>query len=214
VIAGLTGPQHFLERYANWPAVEAPAEGTVASIHVSDWEDLSALTPYLRAQSAILTIAAISALVLGLARKSAFRWSFLSLSLVWALFLVVLNSSLPLLDQRRSVKALAAVLKTQLQRSDEVASYHSYYQDLPVYLDRPVAVVGWKGDLQFGVEVNEHSGGWMTDDASFWKRWNSPATVYMLTEQTTYEKLRSEASFRSRVVTQGLYDILLSNKGT
>src|SRR5215510_1314608 len=59
VIVGLTGPQHFLERYANWPAVEEPAEGTVASIHVNDWEDLSALTPYLRAQSAILIVAAL-----------------------------------------------------------------------------------------------------------------------------------------------------------
>jgi len=214
MIAGLNGPQHFLERYSNWPAVDAPAEGTVASIHMSDWEDLSALMPYLRAQSITLMIAAVAALALGFSKKTAFRWSFLSLTLVWALFLVVLNSSLPLLDQRRSVKALAAVLRPQLQRSDEVAAYHAYYQDLPVYLERPVAVVGWKGDLQFGVEVNEYSGGWMTDDASFWKCWNSPATVYMLTEQTTYEKLRSESSFKSRVVAQGLYDVLLSNRGT
>jgi hypothetical protein len=127
---------------------------------------------------------------------------------------VVLNSSLPLLDQRRSVKALAVVLKPRLERSDEVASYHAYYQDLPVYLQHTVAVVGWKGNLQFGVEVNDHSGGWMTDDDSFWKRWNSQATVYMLTEQTTYEKLRSESTFRFYVVARGLYDILLSNKTT
>ena len=213
-IAGLTSPQHFLERYSDWPAVEAPAEGTVASIQVRDWEDLSALTPYLRAQGVILIMAAVSALALGFGKKPVFRWGLLSLTLVWALFLVVLNSSLPFLDQRRSVKALAVVLKSQLQRSDEVASYHAYYQDLPVYLGRPVAIVGWKGNLQFGVEVNEHSGGWMTDDESFWKHWNSRATVYMLTEQTTYEKLRSESSFKSRVVAQGLYDILLSNKTT
>jgi Aminoarabinose transferase C-terminal domain len=81
-------------------------------------------------------------------------------------------------------------------------------------LQRPVAIVGWKGNLQFGVEVNERSGGWMTDDASFWKRWNSPVTVYMLTEQETYDKLRSESSFKSRVVARGLYDVLLSNKTT
>jgi hypothetical protein len=159
-------------------------------------------------------MAAVSALALGFGRRPAFRWGFLSLTLVWALFLVVLNSSLTLLDQRRSIKSLTDVLKPQLHPSDEVASYHAYYQDLPVYLQRPVAVVGWKGSLQFGVEINEHSGGWMTDDKSFWKHWNSGATVYMLTEQTTYEKLRSESSFKSRVVAQGLYDILLSNKTT
>lgn len=211
---GLAGPQHYLERYSNWPALEAPAEGTVASTHVQGWVDVSALAPYIRAQSAILMLAAVSALALAFGNIRAVRWGFLSLLLTWALFLTVLNSSLSLLDQRRSVKALAIMLKPQLQPSDVVASYHAYYQDLPVYLDGPVAVVGWKGDLQFRVEVNEHSGGWMTDDATFWKRWNSPATVYMLTEQTTYEKLLSGSSFKFHIVAQDLYDILLSNKTT
>jgi 4-amino-4-deoxy-L-arabinose transferase-like glycosyltransferase len=211
---GLAGPQHYLERYSNWPALEAPAEGTVASTHVQGWVDVSALAPYIRAQSAILMLAAVSALALAFGNIRAVRWGFLSLLLTWALFLTVLNSSLSLLDQRRSVKALAIMLKPQLQPSDVVASYHAYYQDLPVYLDGPVAVVGWKGDLQFRVEVNEHSGGWMTDDATFWKRWNSPATVYMLTEQTTYEKLLSGSSFQFHIVAQDLYDILLSNKTT
>ena len=211
---GLAGPQHYLERYSNWPALEAPAEGTVASTHVQGWVDVSALAPYIRAQSAILMLVAVSALALAFGNIRAVRWGFLSLLLTWALFLTVLNSSLSLLDQRRSVKALAIMLKPQLQPSDVVASYHAYYQDLPVYLDRPVAVVGWKGDLQFRVEVNEHSGGWMTDDATFWRRWNSPATVYMLTEKTTYEKLLSGSSFQFHIVAQDLYDILLSNKTT
>jgi 4-amino-4-deoxy-L-arabinose transferase-like glycosyltransferase len=214
VIAGVAGPQHYLERYSNWPDVEVPrAEATVASTRV-EYGDLSALTPYIHAQSAILIMGAVSALILGFGNRHAFRWGFLSLTLAWALFLVVLNSSLPLLDQRRSVKALGAVLKSQLHPYDEVASYHAYYEDLPVYLQRPVAVVGWKGNLQFRVEVNERSGGWMTDDASFWKRWNSPVTVYMLTEQGTYDKLRSESSFKFRLVAQGLYDVLLSNNTT
>src|SRR5262245_41515081 len=212
VIAGLAGPQHYLDRSSDWPNVEVPRwEATVASSR-SDYGDLSALTPYISAQSAILVLGGVSALILGFGNRRAFRWAFLSLTLSWALFLVVLNSSLPLLDQRRSVKALAVVLKSQLHSADEVASYHAYYQDLPVYLQRPVAVVGWKGNLQFGVEVNERSGGWMTDDATFWQRWNSPATVYMLTEQATYDKLRSDSSFKVRVVARGLYDILLSNK--
>ena len=52
----------------------------------------------------------------------------------------------------------------------------------------------------------------MRDEASFWKEWNSPATVYMLTEQTTYEELRSKSAPKFRIVAQGPYDILLSNK--
>jgi 4-amino-4-deoxy-L-arabinose transferase-like glycosyltransferase len=214
VIAGLAGPQHYLERYSEWPNMGVPrAEATVVSTRL-EYGDLSALTPYIHAQSAILVLVGVSAIVLGFGNRRAFGWGFLSLTLTWALFLVVLNSSLPLMDQRRSVKALAAVLTSQINPADEVASYHAYYQDLPVYLQRPVAIVGWKGNLQFGVEVNERSGGWMTDDASFWKRWNSPVTVYMLTEQETYDKLRSESFFKSRVVARGLYDVLLSNKTT
>lgn len=212
VILGIAGPQHYLERFANWPALEAPAEGTVASIRDKEFEDLTALTPYIHAQSVILMVGALSALSLVFGNKKVFRWGFLSLTLCWALFLLVLNSSLPLLDERRSVKALAAELKPQLHASDEVASYHAYYHDLPVYLERPVAVVGWKGNLQFGVEVNEHSGGWMTDEASFWQRWNSPTTIYVLLEKTTYERLRSKSSFKFRVVARGRYDVLLSNK--
>jgi len=214
VIAGLAGPQHYLERYSEWPNMGVPrAEATVVSTRL-EYGDLSALTPYIHAQSAILVLVGVSAIVLGFGNRRAFGLGFLSLTLTWALFLVVLNSSLPLMDQRRSVKALAAVLTSQINPADEVASYHAYYQDLPVYLQRPVAIVGWKGNLQFGVEVNERSGGWMTDDASFWKRWNSPVTVYMLTEQETYDKLRSESFFKSRVVARGLYDVLLSNKTT
>lgn len=214
VIAGVVGPQHYLERYSNWPDIQVPrAEATIVSTR-AEYGDLSALTPYIHAQSVILIVGAVSALRLGFGNRHAFRSGFLSLTLAWALFLAVLNSSLPLLDQRRSVKALAAVLKSQLHPSDEVASYHAYYGDLPVYLQRPVAVVGWKGNLQFGVEVNERSGGWMTDEASFWKRWNSLATVYMLTEQGTYDKLRSESSFKFRLLAQGLYNVLLSNQTT
>ena len=58
VIAGLAGPQHYLERYSNWPALEVPAEGTVASGRVKESGDLSALTPYIHAQTAILIMAA------------------------------------------------------------------------------------------------------------------------------------------------------------
>ena len=94
VIAGVAGPQHYLERYSNWPDVEVPrAEATVASTRV-EYGDLSALTPYIHAQSAILIMGVVSALILGFGNRHAFRWGFLSLTLAWALFLVVLNSSL------------------------------------------------------------------------------------------------------------------------
>lgn len=212
MVAGIAGPQHFLERYANWPALDAPAEGTVASARVEESGDLLALTPYLHAQSVILAGAAGAAVLLLFRNRNVFRAAFLALICFWALFLTVLNSSLPLLDQRRSVKSLAVALKSQLNPSDVVASYHAYYQDLPVYLNRPVAVIGWHGSLQFDVEVNDRSGGWMTDDRTFWQRWNGPETVFMLTEESTFKKLNAQFPGRFHVVARGLYDIVLSNQ--
>jgi len=211
VVTGLTAPQHYLERYSNWPNLEVPInEATIVSTQQKEYRDLSGLTAYIYVQTGILVVAAVAALLLG--KRQAFRWGFVFLTLAWALFLVVSNSSLSRLDDRRSVKTLSTVLKSQLHPADEVASYHAYYQDLPVYLDRSVTVAGWKGDLQFGVRVDEHSGGWMVDDATFWEHWNGPTTVYMLTDRPTYEKLRYDPGHKFYLVAQTNYDVLLSSK--
>jgi hypothetical protein len=133
VAPGLTGPQHYLERYSNWPNLEVPIdEATIPSTSLKLYPDLMRLRPYMVAQSVILLAGALATIFLG--KRRGFPSAFSALGLTAALFLIVLNSSLPLIDQRRSVKDLALVVKSQLQTKDEVASYHAYYQDLPVYL--------------------------------------------------------------------------------
>lgn len=212
VVAGLTAPQHYLERYSNWPSLEVPSdETTIVSTQVKEYRDLSALTTYIYAQIGVLIVGAVATLILG--KRRGFPWAFSSLTLTSVLFLVVLNSSLPLFDQRRSVKDLAGVLKSRLQPADEVATYHAYYEDLPVYLERRITLVDWKGDLEFGSQVEDVSG-WVIDDAKFWQRWNSPATIYMLTDRAMYDQLRDRSGQRFYLVAQTEYDILLSNRVT
>ena len=78
VIAGLAGPQHYLERYSDWPNVEVPRwEATVASTRV-EYGDLSALAPYIHAQNAILILGAISAIILGFGKDMLFAGAFIS----------------------------------------------------------------------------------------------------------------------------------------
>ena len=210
VVAGLTASQHYLERYSNWPSLEVPNdEATIVSTQLKEYGDLSGLTTYMYAQTGILVVGAVATLVLG--KRKGFPWAFSSLTLTSVLFLVVLNSSLPLFDQRRSVKDLASVLKSQLQPGDEVASYHAYYEDLPVYLERRITLVDWKGDLEFGGQAEDVSG-WVIDDAKFWQRWNGPATMYMLTDQTTYKRLRGASGQRVYLVARTDYDVLSSNR--
>jgi hypothetical protein len=124
---------------------------------------------------------------------------------------MVLNSSLMLFNQRRSVKELAVALQHQLRPGNEVVSYQTYYQDLPVYLQRRITVVGWKGELDFGARVEDVSG-WMIEDAEFWQKWNGPFTVYMVTSRARYSKLPAQSGRKFYLVAQTEYDVLLSNK--
>ncbi len=186
VAVGLSAPQHYLERYSNWPR----------------------LTAYMYALTAILFTGALVTLILG--RRWRFPWAFSLLTLTSVLSLAVLNSSVQLFDQRRSVKDLAYVLKSQLQPDDEVASYHAYYQDLPFYLERRITVVGWKGELSFGAQAEDVSS-WMIDDATFWQRWNGPATIYMVTDRVKYHQLHVGSDQKFYPVAQTDSKVLVSN---
>jgi len=167
------------------------------------------LTLYIYVLTAILILGPLAALVLG--RAWGFPWAFSSLTLTSVLLLIVLNSSLLLFDQSRSVKDLANVIKSRLQPKDEVVSYHTYYQDLPVYLQRRITVVDWKGELAFGTQI-EDVRSWMIDDATFWKRWDGPETIYLLIRRNKYEKLRFQSGRKFSLLAETDFDVLLSNQ--
>jgi len=107
-----------------------------------------------------------------------------------ALTVFAFDINLPLLDSGRSVKQLVLVVKPRLKPGDEVMSYHTYYQDLPLYLERRVTVVEWKGELEFGTQVEDTSA-WMIDEAEFRKRWRGPHTTYLFTSRKHYDELRA-----------------------
>lgn len=167
------------------------------------------LTLHVYVLTAILILGPLAALVLG--RTWGFPWAFSLLTLTSLLLLTVLNSSLLLFEQRRSVKHLANVIQSRLQPKDEVASYHTYYQDLPVYLQRRITVVDWRGEMAFGAQIEDVSS-WMIDDATFWGRWDGPETVYLLTPRKQYEKLRFQSGRKFSLLAETDFDVLLSNR--
>jgi hypothetical protein len=116
---GVKGPQHYLERYSNWPNLEVPSdETTLPSTALAIYPDLSRMGPYWVAQWLILFCGGLATLYLDGQRR--FRTAFAVLGATEALFLVVLNSSLPLMDQRRSVKDLALPLKLSCNRATKL----------------------------------------------------------------------------------------------
>ena len=167
-------------------------------------------TYFFYAGAAIAAIGGIVSFLLGMAH---FRLAFISLALSSAAFLTVLNQGLPLMDSKNSTKELALKLKPLLGPDTEVMSYHRYYQELPVYLERRVTVVGYKGELTFGTE-NEDVSNWMVDEDTFWRRWQSANTVYMLTKRDAYDQLVADHRGRFILLAEAGKHVLLTNHET
>jgi 4-amino-4-deoxy-L-arabinose transferase-like glycosyltransferase len=159
-----------------------------------------------------LTLSIGTAISWGLARYRSHRFAFIVLAVTSALFLMEVNAAAPRMETK-SVKNLAVTLKAMLKPGDEVVVFQNYYQDLPVYLERRITVVDWKGELDFGTTV-ENTGQWMIDSATFWKRWQEPATLYMVTDIKTYEALRNDHRLKLFPVVQDQRNIVVSRGGT
>ncbi len=127
------------------------------------------------------------------------------------IFLSAVNASATRADLR-SIKPLALELKRIAAPNDEIATYGTYYQDLPVYLERRVTIVGWKGELEFGSTIEDTSG-WLIDSVVFWKRWTGPGRVYMLTSRATFDDLRKRGREDLFVIAEDERNILAVNKG-
>jgi hypothetical protein len=196
--------------YAVLLSVQAVLGGAMIALHYF-WitPDMQALGRYPVAAGCTLLVGAV--LTAALARFRGFRFAFLAATVVAALFLMEANAAAPRIDTK-SIKTLAMTLKPLLKPGDEIASYQTYYQDLPVYLERRIIIVDWTGELDFGTRV-EDTKAWMTDTAAFWKRWTGPGTMYAVMEMSTYEALRaSDPGVKLYPVAQDQKNILLSNR--
>ena len=181
----------------------------VAPHRVEGYSEPGRLAAYMYALAAVLVVGSSATVILG--RRAGFAKAFGSMAITAVLTLMIMSGSLLLFDQSRSVKSLAVMLKPRLQPGDVVASYRAYYQDLPVYLERRVSVVGWRGELSFGAQAEDVSG-WIMDDAALWKKWDGPVTVYILIDRERYEKLRSQSDRKFYPVVQTDFHVVVTNK--
>jgi 4-amino-4-deoxy-L-arabinose transferase-like glycosyltransferase len=141
------------------------------------------------------------------------RFTVVAVFIAGALLAVSFDVNLPRVDVGRSVKSLALVLKPQLRSGDEVMTYQNYYQDLPVYLERRVTVVNWKGELEFGSTVEDTSD-WLIDGATFRQRWISAQTKYLLISRRDLDALRASGLRPMRLLAQTPHAALVVNRET
>lgn len=123
---------------------------------------------------------------------------------------VTASAAMPLLDTK-TVKPLALSLKERLRPGDEVISYHGYYWDLPIYLDRRITVVKWKGELLFGSGVEDVSS-WMITDAQFRERWSGANRIYLFATREDYEQLLVTSGYSFYPIAANGRHVVVSNK--
>jgi 4-amino-4-deoxy-L-arabinose transferase-like glycosyltransferase len=115
--------------------------------------------------------------------------------------------------QPRSIKPLAAEIASRLAPGDEVIAYRTYPQDLPIYLDRRISVVGWSGELDFGRQIEPATQAWMFDDeAELWRRWQGAGTVYMIIPLHFESTVRPTAEPRYREIARTSRHVLATNR--
>lgn len=145
-----------------------------------------------------------------LAKRCGFLSALSALVAATALSLAMMNSLVPYIDTR-SIKPLAQALKPMLRPGDEVVSYHTYYQDLPVYLERVTTVVEYRGEMDFGTRI-EDVNRWMIDEAELWRRWTGAGKVFVLTSRQNYDKLRADRHLGGHLLALTERDVLIANK--
>ncbi|MDO9047728.1 MAG: glycosyltransferase family 39 protein [Methylobacter sp.] len=97
------------------------------------------------------------------------------------------------ISELRSSRTMAAAIQSYLDKSGkdivEIYDVHRYDQSLPYYLGRTVNLVGFTGELEFG--INQEPQKWL-NEADFLPLWlNSDQAISVLT-QTTYAQWQQQ----------------------
>ncbi len=126
---------------------------------------------------------------------------------------VAANFVVPHYD-KRTIKPLIASIG-EIKPDDEVVAYNSYWQDLPIYLNRNITVVSWQGELHFGVEHNPSVRQWMIEPEEFVSRCaRAQQGFYVFMKQEDYKDLYSSECSLKLLGSYGKTVLLAKTRGT
>ena len=157
----------------------------------------------------IITILLVGAsMVFVLQRLGLFRAAIVSVAVTGSLIMIFGNLVASEIEGR-SIKSLVMTLKERIKGDDIVVSYNRYYQDLPAYLERPVQVVGYLGELEFGAS---QPGGdrWMIKEPKFAELLKQDKRMYIVTSKNFVPELVKHYSLNNlQTIAQTDNDILI-----
>jgi 4-amino-4-deoxy-L-arabinose transferase-like glycosyltransferase len=135
-------------------------------------------------------------------RQNSPRWVFAGISVSTALFLVAMACGGGSFD-KASTKKFAMILRPLLKKEDRVYSVGIYTQDLPVYLERLINVVDYRGELAFGIDAEpEKTSKHFLERSSFIENWLKPGTAYAVIRDSAYRKWFSPMGIPHKVLLQ------------
>ena len=105
--------------------------------------------------------------------------------------------------EKTSTKKFAMILKPLLKPDDRVYCVSYYNQDLPVYLNRLVSVVDYRGELAYGIDAEPHltSARFLTPEA-FPEEWTKPGAAYAVVRRRAYDRWVSKSGLPFVVLSQ------------
>lgn len=121
--------------------------------------------------------------------------------------LITLNGAWPHLENR-SIKKLALEINKHKQPGDQVVAFGRYYQDLPPYVDQKIIVTDWKGELEFGMSV-EDTRQWMMSKEAFRERVQKGGRFFLVTRKDFLDDLRKLGLYRTKVLAETSRDVVL-----
>lgn len=131
-----------------------------------------------------------------------------ALSVLISCFLLpLLNASWHLLEGR-SIKPLAEIINAHIRPQDRVVAHDRYYQDLPPYIGQRVIVTNWKGELTFGMGVEDVSA-WMMPQEAFAQLYHQGGRFYIVSRKTSAEHLKKIGLTDLKVLGETEQDVLL-----
>ena len=105
--------------------------------------------------------------------------------------LLLVSALLVTADQlpgQRHNRALVAAASAQLHKDTAFYCVDAYEQSIPFYLRRTCTLVGYRGELDFG--LGEEPGRWIADLNQFAVRWRSAADALAVIRPESYAQLR------------------------
>lgn len=148
---------------------------------------LELVKPIVFAMSAVFLLSVATALFLP--RRFGMRASFASVLVVGILGWIGVSLVSSQADPN-SVKPVAEVINTYRHHGERVASFGTFFYDLPVYIDDKIIVVNNPGEFVFGMSQEDYSQHMMWVD-QFSKLWNGPDLMFMVVRSDlfrTWEK--------------------------